>query len=153
MKSCNNSTNIFQEAIGHCRWKNALHYVLAKINIVDYKNKTFEEIIVDVYNICNSVKGVGMLAIYDISSGICRYYNKNIDKVYIVGNGPKRAVKILNIKTKTYNFNDKIKLNYVEINDVVDAFDMNNYVVDENIRNTQNGDILESYICYWQKTK
>ena len=66
------------------------------------ENKTFEEIIFDVYNFCDNVKGVGMLAIYDITSAICRYYKRNIDKVYIVGNGPKRAVNILNIKTKKF---------------------------------------------------
>lgn len=148
----NRSTNnMFQEAIGHCRWKKALHSVLPKINIVHYENKTFEEIIFDVYNICDNVKGVGMLAIYDITSAICRYYTKNIDKVYIVGNGPKRAVKILNIKTKKYKINDNIKLNYVEINDVINALDINNCVLDETIRNTKNGDILETYICNWQK--
>ena len=92
-----------------------------------------------------------MLAIYDITSAICRYYKRNIDKVYIVGNGPKRAVNILNIKTKKYKINDKIKLNYVEIIDVIDAFDIHNYVLDKNIRNTKNGDILETYICNWQK--
>jgi hypothetical protein len=151
MKSCSRSTNIFQEAIDHCRWKKALHTVLPQINIVDYENKTFEEIIFDVYNICDNVKGVGMLAIYDITSAICRYYKRNIDKVYIVGNGPKRAVNILNIKTKKYKINDKIKLNYVEIIDVINAFDIHTYVLDKNIRNTKNGDILETYICNWQK--
>ena len=39
MKSCNHSSNIFQEAIEHCRWKKALHTVLKKINIVNYENK------------------------------------------------------------------------------------------------------------------
>ena len=36
MKTCNKSTNIFQEAIDHCRWKNVLHSVLKKINVFDY---------------------------------------------------------------------------------------------------------------------
>ena len=92
-----------------------------------------------------------MLAIYDITSAICRYYTKNIDKIYIIGNGPKRAVKILNIKTKKYKINDKIKLKYVEIIDLINAFDINNCLLDETIRNTKNGDILETYICNWQK--
>ncbi len=153
MKSCNRSTNIFQEAIDHCRWKKVLHSVLNKINIVDYENKSFEEIIFEIYNICDNVKGVGMLTIYDITSAICSYYTINIDKVYIIGNGPKRALKKLNIITKTHKINDKIRLHFVELIDVINAFDINNYELDENIRNTKNGDIMETYICNWQKTK
>ena len=153
MKSCNESTNIFQEAIDHCRWKKALHSILEKINIVYYENKTFEEIIFEIYNICNNVKGVGMIAIYDITSAICRYYNINIDKVYIIGNGPKRAVKLLNIKIKKHKINDKINLNFVDTMDVINAFDIFNYELNENIRNSKNGDIFETYICNWQKTK
>jgi undecaprenyl pyrophosphate synthase len=153
MKSCNYSTKIFQEAIDHCRWKKVLYSVLKKINIVEYENKTFEEIICAIYNICDNVKGVGMLTIYDISSEICRYHKTNIKKVYIIGNGPKRAVKILNIKTKIHKINDKIRLNFVEIIDVINAFDINKYELDKNIRNTKNGDIMETYICNWQKNK
>lgn len=89
MNNCTNSKNIFQEAINHCRWKNVLCNVLKKINISNYKNKNFEEIIVDIYNICDNVEGVGMLAVYDITAGICRYHKINIDKVYIIGSGPR----------------------------------------------------------------
>jgi hypothetical protein len=153
MKTCNNSNNIFQEAINHCRWKAVLYSVLKKINVSDYNNKTFEEIILQIYIICNDVKGIGLLTIYDISAAICRYYKINIDKVYIIGNGPKRAVKLLNIKTKIYNINDNIKIRYVDICDVINAFDLNSYELDVNIRNNKNGDILETYICNWQKTK
>lgn len=153
MKSCNHSTNIFQEAIDHCRWKKALHSILTKINIDNYINKTFEEIIFEIYNICDNVKGVGMLTIYDITSAICTYYKINIDKVYIIGNGPKRAVNSLNMKIKKHKINDKIILNFVDIIDVINAFDVNNYILNENIRNSKNGDILETYICNWQKTK
>jgi hypothetical protein len=75
---------MFQEAINHCKWKKALNFVLKKIDIVDYENKTFEEIIIHIYNICVDVKGVGILSIYDITSAICRYYKININKVYII---------------------------------------------------------------------
>lgn len=152
VKLCRRSTNIFQEAISHCRWKKVLNNILKQINIVNYKNKTFEEIIYDIYNICDNVKGVGMLTIYDITSAICRYYKININKVYIIGNGPKRAIKILNIKTKKHKINDKIKLNFVDIVDIINAFNINNYSLDKNIINTKNGDIFETYICNWQKT-
>lgn len=154
MKTCNNSNNMFQEAINHCRWKKVLHSVLKKINVSDYNNNnTFEEIFLQIYIICNDVKGIGTLTIYDISSAICRFYKINIDRVYIIGNGPKRALKLLNIKTKIYKINDNIKLRYVDIGDIIDAFDFNSYDLDVNIRNNKNGDILETYICNWQKTK
>jgi hypothetical protein len=37
--------------------------------------------------------------------------------------------------------------------DVINAFDINNYELNENIRNSKNGDMLETYICNWQKIK
>ena len=125
---------------------------MKEIELSHYENKTFEEIIFDIYNICYNVKGLGILTIYDITSSICRYNGININKVYIIGNGPKRAIKILNIKTKIHKINNKIKLNYVDIDDIIIAFDINEYQLNENIRNNKNGDTLETYICNWQKT-
>lgn len=153
MASCGMSKHVFQEAIDHCRWKGVLRNVLNNIIITDYKNKNFEEIMTDVYNICHNVSGIGMLTIYDITSSICRKYNVNIDKVYIIGNGPKRAIELLNIKTNTHKINDKIKLKFVYVDHVIDAFHSNGFELDENIRNCKNGDVLETYICNWQKTK
>ena len=153
MGYCNQSTNIFSEAINHCRWKKALYSILEKINIDNYKNKTFEEIIFEIYNVCDNIKGVGILTIYDITSAICKYYKINIDKVYIIGNGPKRAVKLLNIKIKKHKINDKINLQYVDIIDVINAFDTNNYVLNQTLRKSKNGDLFETYLCNWQKTK
>ena len=153
MASCGMSTHIFQEAINHCRWKGILRNFLKNISITDYKNKNFEQIITDIHNICGNVNGIGMLTIYDISAAICRKYKINIDKVYIIGNGPKRAIKLLNIKTNTDKINDKIKLRYVNISDIINAFDSNAFELDETIRNCKNGDILETFICNWQKTK
>ena len=135
---------MFQEAIGHCRWKTVLrNNVLNKINISSYENKTFEEIIIEIYSTCVNVKGVGLLAVYDITAALCRHYEINISKVYIIGNGPKRAVKLLNIKTKTHKINNQIKIKYADISDV-------NTKLNKNIT---NGDTLESYLCNWQKTQ
>ena len=148
-----NLNNIFEEAINHCRWKKVLHNVLKEINIVSYKNKTFDEIITDIYRICNPINGLGMLTIYDIASCICNFYNVNVYQVYIVGKGPKRAIKLLKLKTKTQIINDTIKIKYVDITDVINALDVNNVVIPQYIRNTKNGDQLETFICNWQKTK
>lgn len=154
MNICDNSNNIFQEAIDHCRWKKILNNnILMKINIRDYENKNFEQIISDIYLLCNKVKGIGILTIYDITSSICRYYKTNIDKVYIIGNGPKRAIKLLKLGTQKHYINSNIKLNYVEIIDIIDSFNRNGFIIDDNIKNTTNGDILETYICNWQKNQ
>jgi hypothetical protein len=148
-----NPNNIFQEAISHCRWKKALHNILQGIDISIYHNKTFEEIMIANYNICKDVQGIGMLATYDITAAICRHYNINIDKVYIVGKGPKRAIKLLNIKTTTHKINEDIKLRYANITDIINAFDASGFELNEQVKNSKNGDILESYICNWQKTR
>lgn len=143
---------MFQEAIDHCRWKNTLKNTIKKIEISEYNNKTFDEIIVKIYSICKNIKGLGLLAIYDITSAICRFYKINIDKVYIIGNGPKRAIKLLNLKTKTHKINENIKIKYVDICDIVNAFDKKNYELSKDIRDNKNGDIFETFICKWQKT-
>jgi hypothetical protein len=150
---CRSTTNLFQEAIDHCRWKKVLYFVLKRINIYDYENKTFEDIIIGIYDICKEQKGIGMLTIYDISAAICRFYKRNIDKVYIIGNGPKRAVQLLNLKPKTHKINHCITIKYVEIDDVVNGFDSKSFEFDTMIRNSTNGDIVETYICNWQKTQ
>ena len=144
---------MYDEAISHCRWKKVLRGVLQNINISDYNNKTFEEIIKGIHTICDNVTGIGMLATYDITSAICRHYKINIDKVYIVGKGPKRAIKLLNVKTKTHKINDKIMIRYANITDIVRAFDSNGFELSDHVRNSKNGDIFESYICNWQKTR
>ena len=150
---CNNTTNIFQEAINHCRWKSTLHNILKNIEIQNYKNKSFDEIITEIYNMCENINGIGMLTIYDISSTLCRIHNININYVYIIGSGPKRAIQLLNIKTKTHKINNKIQLKYVNISDIITAFNDNKFNLDEKMKTITNGDVFETFICIWQKTK
>lgn len=144
--------DVFQEAINHCRHKTTLFKFLKDINIRTYENKTFEEIIIDINNKCVHIKGIGLLTIYDISIGICDYHNVDIEKVYIIGSGPKRAIKLLKIKTQKHIISDTLKINYTNIPTIINAFDENNIEINEFIRNNKNGDILETYICEWQKT-
>ena len=144
-------SDICDEAIAHCRWKTILKRVLENdISLESYMNKGFEEIFESVHNICKEVKGIGLLTVYDIVSAICRYYSINIDFVYIIGGGPVRAVKLLNLKTKTKKIGS-ILLKYVTIEDVISSFQMNNYQMNEYIKTSTNGDDFESYICNWQK--
>ena len=150
MNKCNNSTRRFEEAERHCRWKGALRNVLKEINIAEYKDKPFEEIIAAVYSICRPIKGLGPLTMYDITAEICRYHRIHIERVYIIGGGPRRAVKLLGITTKTHNIGG-LRLKYADITEVIRGFDVNGYELDASIRKSMNGDLLESYICNWQK--
>jgi hypothetical protein len=69
MNNCQNKTDIFSEALSHCRWEKVLRQLLSKIKLQEYENNTFEQI----------------LTVYDIVSGICSYHQVNINKVYIIG--------------------------------------------------------------------
>ena len=146
-----NLSDICDEAISHCRWKSILKKVLEnELSLESYANKGFEEIFESVHNTCKEVKGIGLLTMYDIVSAICRYYSINIDLVYIIGGGPVRAIKLLNLKTKTKKIG-KVLLKYVAIEDIINAFQTNNFEIDEYIKVRTNGDDFESYICNWQK--
>jgi hypothetical protein len=149
--------NIFQEAMDHCRWKRQLDTVLLRPelhdNILqDYSGKSFEEILLTVYNICEQAKGVGLLTIYDITAAICRYNNINIERVYIIGRGPVRAARLLNIKLKTQKI-QKVSLKYIEISEIIEAFENQKYEIDSHIKQSSSGDDFETYICNWQKDK
>ena len=141
----------------HCRWKRQLDTVLQRPelhdNILqDYSGKSFEEILLIVYNICEQAKGVGLLTIYDITAAICRYNNINIERVYIIGRGPVRAARLLNIKLKTQKI-QKVSLKYIEISEIIEAFDKQKYEIDTQIKQSNSGDDFETYICNWQKDK
>jgi hypothetical protein len=147
------SRELFQEAIDHCRWKTALQTVLPRIHVSTYTNKTFEEVFTDIHRLSKDIKGIGLLTIYDLTAAILRYHNKHIQRVYIIGDGPKRAVQLLGLTTKTQTLGKDIKLKYVEIQEILTAFDAKGYTLDQSLRSTTNGDILETYICNWQKTQ
>lgn len=148
------STNdyMFHEAFDHCRHKTKLRNLLKDINIKDYKNKNYEEIIFMIHHICKNITQIGPLMVYDISVAICRYYGIIIDKVYIIGGGPKKAIKLLNINKKLHKINNKIKFHYITIEQLIRAFDNSIYLLDKKMRNNRNGDEWESFICNWQKT-
>jgi hypothetical protein len=141
---------LYGDAISHCRWKSSLMTVLTSIKIEEYKNQTFETIFESIGVICDDVKGVGLLTMYDIVSAICFNHNIAIDRVYITGGGPKRAIRLLNMKARVHKIG-KYRLNYVSPNDVIDAFAKCGYKLDNNMKTEINGDVFETYICEWQK--
>jgi hypothetical protein len=140
------------EAIAHCRWKGALMTVLeSNIVLEKYSNKNFEEIFESIYNICKEVKGIGLLTMYDIVSAICRRFNVNIEHVYIIGGGPIRACGLLHLEPKRQKICKGVVLRYLEIKEIVTAYQENGYTMDNYLRTNTNGDDVESYICNWQK--
>lgn len=153
--TCNSKLYVFQEAINHVRWRGALLKILKKdifqkCNLHKFAGKSFEEILTTVHGICKDVYGLGMLCVYDITAAICRFNNIHIDKVYIVGKGPKRAVKLLNIRTKIQKIG-KVALKYVTIEEVKTAFEKHGYILELDLERS-NADDLESYLCNWQKS-
>ena len=147
-------TQQFGEALAHTRNPKLLKKNIKNINLSDYKNNTFEEIYVDIYNKLTPIRGLGTLCIYDVVSEVCRYNNIAINKIVMAGNGPKNAIKLLGVKHKRYKINDKIKINYVDIIDVINAFNVLDYEGSiRTIRNSKDGDEWESFLCNWQKTQ
>ena len=148
---------IFQEAIDHCRWKKILKSKVLSLdelsitNIINYKNDTFENIFIKIYNLTKSIYGIGLLCVYDITAAICRLNNIIITKIYIIGNGPKKAINLLNIKYKLQKINNSVALKYIEINDIINVFKLHN--INTNIDNKNDGDKFESFLCNWQKIK
>lgn len=145
---CKPNKFVSPETIDHCRWKTALKKAVKLINPNDY-NKPFNEILLDMYNLCKPIKGLGKLVCYDLAADLARYHGIIVDKVYIIGNGPKRAIKLLNI-TKIKKIKIGCIFHYVEIIDVIKAFKQFKEFKELEIDET-NGDILESYLCNWQK--
>jgi hypothetical protein len=143
-------TRIYRDAISHCRWKSSLMTVLTSIQIEEYKNQTFETIFESIGNICDGVKGVGLLTIYDIVSAICVNHTITINRVYIIGGGPKRAITLLNMKTSVHKIG-KYRLKYVSSSDIINAFAKHGYALDDDMKTEINGDVFETYICVWQK--
>lgn len=147
--------DIFYEANAHCRWKSVLNDFLPSINIEKYKYYWyFEYILRDVIKETKNIHGLGPLTAYDISVGIANKHNIKIHQVYIIGNGPKRAIELLNLSSQLSKRNiGGHTFHFVTIQQVKNAFKKSKYTYNiEFIENTYNGDALESYLCNWQKS-
>jgi hypothetical protein len=137
----------FQEALLHSRRKTLLKRLLqeVKLNYEELRERiTFEYIFADIYRRFHPYEGIDMLATYDTASAICRYYGIPIDPVYIIGNGPKRAAKILNLPLKMKQIGT-VYVHYADTKDVLRALEKKSIYLDI------HGDDLESYLCHWQK--
>jgi len=147
-----NTKKLYHEAISHCRWKGALKTFLPTINKDAFEDKTFVEIYSIIHSMSKDIKGIGYLTVYDITASLCNYHNIPIKKVFIIGNGPKRAVKILGLKNKCKILKiGKLRLKYLELNDVIIALQGRNVRIRKRIIHKKDGDLMESYLCNWQK--
>jgi hypothetical protein len=137
----NQHQNMFAEAVAHSRWKNVLNTSLTIIsrNLPQFqKMKTFEEVYQEVNRIFTNIHGIGTLATYDTSAAICKKFNIPINRVYIIGGGPRRAVQLLDIPTQ---IDTVLKIKYANREDVLKVFGKDN----------MSNDDLESNLCNWQK--
>ncbi len=100
--------------------------------------KTFEEVYQEVNRIFTNIHGIGTLATYDTSAAICKKFNIPINRVYIIGGGPRRAVQLLDIPTQ---IDTVLKIKYANREDVLKVFGKDN----------MSNDDLESNLCNWQK--
>jgi len=119
-------------------------------DIQKYKG-SFQDIYLMVHNEVlklnqQGIKGIGLLAKYDIASAICRYHHINIDKIYIVGEGPKKALCKLKLTSKLHKFSS-ISLPYVTIDEVKKSLQK----LGQPLLDSSNGDDYESHLCKWQK--
>ena len=131
---------LFWEARCHCRHKTILDAFLNNLDLNNLKNKSFEQIFLELKNIPRNKGSIGNLTLYDIASDIVRHNGGEVKKVYIIGSGPKRAIKILGIKKQ---LDPVTRLHFVSCEDVTRAC---------NLEQTTDGDLLETYICQWQKS-
>ena len=136
------SHHIFHEAIAHSRKKSQLKELLAREfkDLRPYSGLSFDDIFQRVSTLCT----LGPLHVYDITAAICRCHRVHIDKIYIVGNGPKIAIRLLRLRTKT----DAKRLRYIDISDAIRALTAHRIP----IPHSNNGDDYESYLCKWQST-
>jgi len=135
---------IFHEAIAHSRKGTELKELLAREfkDLRPYSGLSFYDIFQRVSTLCT----LGPLHVYDITAAICRCHRVHIDKIYIVGNGPKIAAGLLHLKTEE-DAKDK-RLRYIEIPDTIRALTNHNIPV----LHSTNGDEYETYLCKWQAT-
>ena len=126
-----------------------LNYYIFKFN--NKKYNTFEEVLDNILNSCNNIKGIGFLSCYIISSEIASTLNINKLYVYIYHKKILRAIKILNINNIYKKKINNIIIKYVTLEDIIEGFNNINILYDINIIN-KNSNLydIEKYLYYWQ---
>ncbi len=152
MSQCTNNTYVFQEAYNHTRRKTLLRSTVEEINLASFQGKSFEEVLGSVVSLCKSKEGLGKLAMYDIASAICRYNTIPIKRTYIIGAGPKRAVKLLGLQLQKQKIGP-MTFEYVDIPEIKESFQKKGFALKPSLELSKDGDAFETYLCQWQKTQ
>jgi len=143
---------MFQEAYNHSRCPKVVKQFVQTIDVATYQSRSFEEILSDI--ILRRIRGVGWLACYDIASAIAKHYNQPITKVYLMGDGPVRAIQLLQLWLHV----QKVKLGnlmvpYIQIDTLCHRLREQNIEFNTRWQETQDGNELENWLCNWQKTQ
>ena len=142
-------TKRFAEAFGHKRrWGKELCAFLESLNGINFHGMGVAELYATLYSM--RPRGIGQLLVYDIAIQICRENGISEERVYLFGNGPRRAAALLHLPIETIRVKGCV-LMYTTIPHVLAAFDSIGHVVPSDLRNSNNGDHYESYLCLWQK--
>jgi hypothetical protein len=141
-----NRNTLFIEAINHARNKNSMRTFISSLDLPNLLQYTFLEAFQMISS--NKPKGIGLLGVYDIASAIARHNNEKLDKVYLVGNGPMRAAKLLSLvsKIKHQKIGNYI-IPYLPVIDVISQLKERNITFEKGM----DGDQLESFLCNLQK--
>ena len=142
------SEELFKEAIRHCRWKYAVKSVIPKIQLKQPAGTTFDKVFEMVHALTAPVEGVGLLSTYDLASAVCRYNRIPIKRVYIIGEGPQKAIKYLGLTTASQKIGS-VTLKYVTVDQVKNS--KLRLPLPPHLKNTTDGDALETFLCNWQK--
>jgi len=144
----------FPDAYGHKRgWGKELTAFLessefnALLETLKSQHIQFTDLYTRLYRI--RPHGIGKLLIYDIATQICRENGIYDERIYLFGNGPQNAAKLLNLPVESVMVKG-CSLRYTTIPHVLEAFDSIGHIVPETLRHSKNGDDYESYLCIWQ---
>lgn len=148
--SCCKRTRKYEEGYNHCRWKKTFQKFVKNIKERDYIDFAFKDLFISLLKKSNKFYGVGLLSVYDVSADISRRLHIKIGKVFIIGGGPKRAVKLLNVKLRKIHYGG-VLLRYTTKKDIITAFKKSRYNIDKNMLKSRDCDDFESYLCNWQK--
>lgn len=145
---------IFREAIAHSRNPKLLHEALKSLSLIDYKGKTFKEIVILANTRLYRVKGIGKLTRYDIIVALAKLFKVKINHIYIAGNGPRSAIKHLNLtdKLKQERFG-RYALRYIEKEDLIKGMQAKGYITEATRFNEMTDmDAIESELCVFSRT-
>jgi hypothetical protein len=149
--TADNYNDFFRECLWHGRHRSEIKTLLQIIYAcrdtyrLEHNLTTFDQVYQFVSTQYGTKPRVGPLFKYDVTTQLCRYYGIIIDKVYIVGSGPKKNAFRLNLTLKTNPITD---LSYAEASEVINKLGVG--YIDKAFGTLSDkfiGDDLETILC------